>query len=44
MQANQLFKESGIEVFLINKEDQIVISGNPFENTKVCHQYDDLLK
>ena len=44
MQTNQLFKQSRIEVFLINKENQIVISGNPFIDKKVCRQYDDLLK
>jgi lipoprotein len=44
MRTNQLFKESRIEVFLINKDNQIVVSGNPFIDKKVRCQYDNLLK
>ncbi len=44
MQANQLFKESRIEVFLIDKDNQVLVSGNPFIDKKVRCQYDNLLK
>lgn len=44
MQANQLFKESRIEVFLIDKDNQVLVLGNPFIDKKVRCQYDNLLK